>query len=1312
MQRFLIYLTLFCLFYSLRTTAQVRQHYFEKIGVTEGLPSGEVTDVMIDSDGFLWVTTVKGPARYDGYTFQLYSPDDTPVYIPTSSILEDSKRRIWFGTHTGLFCYDKKTDTFQHHEHAADDPYSLPADYVRMVYEDDEEHIWVGTEAGLARVDEQQEHFIKVEQLDTLIPDANKRIVLAMHQDEAGRYWVGGTVGLFLMDLKHQRFQKFLLSNRVHAITADSNDRIWFAASNGLFYWNADEQAVQQFPLPEKFAFNESILTCMVEDPFQNLWIGTEDRGLLRLDLETLEFEHFEYQPDNALGLNNNLIKALAIDKFNNLWIATYDGLNRLQLRPNFPLYQQEPGLGRPENLIHRVHADEKGGVWFSTRDRRLFHSLQLGQKAVEIADTGIAYEHHVKHFYSDSAGKVWMGTENSPNGTHVYDFEKQQLSKLQFEKGDSLNQYGAGFIEEDLSNVEYIWLGTYEGLAKVKKADLSHTKFYPKYDIPKLNTNNILHGRQTPDGKIWLHLEQYNNGHLGYFDKTTETFHLLDISTQTPTGKPEMTIRRMIRGKDPYVVWLATSLGLGRIDSRTNHFLLISTADGLKENELNGLACDSSGMIWIKSIRCITRYDAEQDSFWYFPVGPEMRELNVTSSDVAPDGRILFGGNNGLYAFYPEQVQLDTTPPRVVLTDVQISNQSQTYRKAMELVDKVRIRYEDRIVAFKFAALHFLNPEQNSYRYKLEGFDPDWTEAGNQRQAVYTNLNPGRYTFWVQAANPNGIWSTEGLSVQLIVTPPWWRTWWACVLFGAGFLGLVVYAYQFQLNRRLAEREAFRLKELDNFKNKFYTNITHEFRTPLTVIMGVVEDIQQHWAEKQLIRRNSHHLLHLVNQILDLAKIKTDSMFLNKVQSNIIAFLRYLTESFHSLAAQKNIELQLHTELEELWMDYDPEKIQQVLSNLLANAVKFTPSGGHVEVTARKSTSDTLELTVSDTGEGIAAEHLDRIFDHFYQVREHYGGTGIGLALAKELIHLMGGSITVESTVGEGTTFTISLPIMREAPREKTENHALLAEAPPGSEADPYSAVLNKEKPKLLVVEDNADVIQYFRNVLRQEYELLFAKNGQEGFEEALDIIPDIVLSDVMMPEMDGFELTRLLKSNELTSHIPVILLTAKADKASKLEGLEYGADAYLTKPFDREELLIRLRKLLELREKLQERYQSFEKISPAANQSVQQEDAFLQKLRRTVENNISDENFGIQEICDMLAISRPQLHRKLKALTNKKTTEVVNTIRLQRAKELLKTTDMTVSQVAFEVGFNTVGYFSRKFKQEFGVPPSTFKK
>jgi signal transduction histidine kinase/DNA-binding response OmpR family regulator len=786
--------------------------------------------------------------------------------------------------------------------------------------------------------------------------------------------------------------------------------------------------------------------------------------------------------------------------------------------------------------------------------------------------------------------------------------------------------------------------------------------------------------------------------------------------------------------------------------------FRRFTEEDGLAGSHVVAIREDKQGNLWVSTNNGLSKFDpgelSEQGAGRLFfrnykaADGLQSDEFTYHSSHAdARTGELFFGGTNGFNVFRPDKINDDSIPPKVVITEIKVLRNNEMVSMPFDPANPapLRLTHLEKLLTIEFAALHFANPERNGYACKLEGFDEDWRYLGNQHEVTYTNLDAGNYTFRVKACNKDGVWNEQGISLKIKVLPPWWRTWWAYLTYVL-LLGTAAYFfYQFQLKRKLEHAEAERIKELDALKTRLYTNITHEFRTPLTVILGMVENIRGHENERKLIHRNSQNLLRLINQMLDLAKLDAGSLGLQLIRGDLVNYLQYLTESFYSMAAEKKVRLTFYSETPELLMDYDEEKIQHIVYNLLSNALKFTGEGGkvvlHVRVSPLQSLSRNvgrsgagagqpfLQLKVQDTGVGIPVEQLPHIFDRFYQGGQtaKVGGTGIGLALTKELVGLMGGEVSVESRTaaagegGSGTTFTVLLPIRQESPMKvvAAESRIPAAFAPEITEtilsqATEAAGAAEGEKPVLLVVEDNPDVVAYLTGLLGKTYETHVATDGRAGIEKALELVPDIIISDVMMPEKDGYEVCETLKNDERTSHIPIILLTAKATDADRLTGLRRGADAYLMKPFNKEELFVRLKKLVELRRRLQERYAGrrndiFEKnvISETPSEPTL-EDLFLQKIRQAIEAKMDDTELGIVHLCRAASLSHTQLFRKLKALTGLNPTLFIRKVRLQRAAELLKTTELNVSEIAYEVGFSDPNYFSRAFHEEYGRTPS----
>ncbi len=559
--------------------------------------------------------------------------------------------------------------------------------------------------------------------------------------------------------------------------------------------------------------------------------------------------------------------------------------------------------------------------------------------------------------------------------------------------------------------------------------------------------------------------------------------------------------------------------------------------------------------------------------------------------------------------------------------------------------------------------------------------------------------------------------------------------SWFSLVVFGV-IIAAAYYSYRFHLGRRLAEKEAHRLQELDTFKSRLFTNIIHEFSTPLTVILGITDQLKmeggaespdQKKAKLNLIARNSERLLRLVKQILDLANIENNSLQFNYTQGDVLPYLRYLTESLQSMASFQEVQLRIESTHPAIVMDYDPERLQQIVHNLLSNAIKFTRSGGKVTLRVTKP-SATLQISVEDTGIGIPPEDLPLLFDRFYQVKDSSqapsGGTGIGLALTKELVHRMGGTITVQSEPGKGSTFTAIWPITNQAPLALGDLDPEKAEQVPIGYSNHFQAIqtpgtLDTELPSLLIMEDNPDVAEFLSTCLRETYQLDFAYNGKQGIEKALETVPDLIISDVMMPEKDGFEVCEHLKNDLRTSHIPILLLTAKVEVESRMVGLQSGADAYLAKPFHQHELLLTLRNLLSLRKALQARYSKLADVleNPVFSEQLpiapvfEMEDAFVQKLRQHIEENLTKSDLSVEELSRMMTMSYQSLHRKLSSLTNQSPVQFIRLIRLTKARTLLQNTDRTITDIAYSVGFNDAKYFSRVFTEEFGQTPSSLR-
>ena len=703
--------------------------------------------------------------------------------------------------------------------------------------------------------------------------------------------------------------------------------------------------------------------------------------------------------------------------------------------------------------------------------------------------------------------------------------------------------------------------------------------------------------------------------------------------------------------------------------------------------------------------------------------------------------------------------MQLKDNPyiPNVVITNLKLGdknishkNENSILQKPISETEELILSYSEDVITFEFASLDYSAPGKNRYAYKLENLSKDWIYSGSDRSATFTHLPFGEYVLRVKATNNDGIWNETGIALKLIITPPWWSRWWAYILYGVFILSVLYLIRRYELNRlklknqlKVEKVEIDTLRNLDQLKSHFFANISHEFRTPLTLILGQVESVLSSNIETkekgklQVANRNARRLLTLINQLLDLSKLEAGSMELKAEQHNLISFLKSVFFSFESLAESKKISLKFVSEFANIPLRYDADKMEKIICNLISNAFKFTSENGEIILSVNIIPSS-VEIKLKDTGIGIPSDSLPHIFNRFYQVdgsstREHEG-TGIGLALTKELVELHKGQITASSKEGEGTEFTIHFPIdnskiENEISYELSDNNSYKEnnfDTVEPAEIQLDSSEQNSQKGQaessiqiqsqsnkeiILIVEDNADVRSYIREQLEIDYKVIEAGNGEEGIINAQIEIPDLIITDVMMPKMDGYQFSKNIRGDEKTSHIPIIMLTAKAGLDDKIEGLETGIDAYLTKPFSARELKVRVKNLIYQRKELRKRFSKASIIKPSEVSTISIDQAFLEKTINTIKSNFEDEQFSVDILAEQMNMSISQLNRKLNALIDQPPGQLIRTFRLQRAADLLKQNAGTVAEICYKVGFNDQAYFSRAFKKQFGVSPSEYK-
>ena len=728
---------------------------------------------------------------------------------------------------------------------------------------------------------------------------------------------------------------------------------------------------------------------------------------------------------------------------------------------------------------------------------------------------------------------------------------------------------------------------------------------------------------------------------------------------------------------------------------------------------------------------------------------GLQGRQFNENVRLKTSAGEIIFGGINGFNVFHPDKINVNTIKPRIILSDFQIFNKSVAIgepinkrvilTKSITETDEIILKYTDNVFSLEFVALNFFHPEKSKYKYKLEGFNKDWLMTnGSQRKVTYTNLDPGNYTFYVQASNSDGIWNEDGVQLRIEILPPFWKSGVAFVIYIALILGALLLSRQLILARERMkykiekERQyAQQVHELDMMKIKFITNVSHEFRTPLTLIITPLEKMLRAASDpdqrKQylMIHRNARRLLNLVNQLLDFRRLEVQEVQLNQSEGDIVAFVKEAAHSFTDLSEKKQIEFSFHSDMSSLETMFDKDKLEKILFNLLSNAFKFTPLQGKVEVSMgllEKTEEQTkwVSIRVKDSGIGIPSEKHEKIFERFFQndlpASMVNQGSGIGLSITKEFVKLHGGIITVESEVNAGSCFSVLLPLVDIKADAPTPEFVSEPITPP---QDSNGTVLENgiengqadhKLPTLLLVEDNEDFRFYLKDNLKQAYRIFEARNGKEGLQLTLKHLPDLIVSDIMMPEMDGIELCKKVKSNTNISHTPVILLTARTSEEQKMEGFEIGADDYITKPFNFEILQSRIKNLIHQREIFHKDFRRQIEVKATDIKITSMDEKLIQNAIKYVEEKISDADFSVEDLSRELGMSRVHLYKKLLSLTGKAPLEFIRTIRLQRAAQLLEKSQLTISEVAYKVGFNSPKYFAKYFRDEFGMLPSEY--
>ncbi|MGS2740607.1 two-component regulator propeller domain-containing protein [Sinomicrobium sp. M5D2P17] len=1354
-----IFHLIFPLFFLPLTTASQNDVYtFRHLSTADGLSQSSVIAIKQDGSGQMWFGTRDGLNKYDGTSFSVYRNDpEDPLSISNSDILsleEDRSGYVWVGTYNGLNRYDPRKDIFRRYFHT-NSPHSLSNNMVLGIRELKNGEIWIGTANGLSIYDPEEDSFISVSHT--------------------------------------QGEPRSLPGNFVSAILETTNGDVWVGTSRGMCKVLRREGNLFYFKSYRASDGSELFIRDMAESPDGDIWIGTKDHGLYKLYTATGEIKLFS--GDGAEEKIDEDVRTLTLDKDGVLWAGTYNGINTIAPDGTVRkiLNQQGNISGLSRNTVKSVYTDKKGSVWIGayygginiwdkanvnfTNYRRTTEPNTLGYDVVSSIEAdrhgnlyfgteggGITVKNNesgkadyiqvnnglpgnnIKSMYLTGKEQLWIGTFNA--GITVYDTRSKTFADgiLSRSLRNFLDQAGVYAIGQSDTNT--FWLGTFgEGL--VRYDSKNKTFFVLRHDPEDLNSISNDQVRTiladsvdtvwvgTPSGLNRLVFDKNNpdKPRIKHFFYDAETLSGDDILTVFKDSKRNL--------------WVGTkSRGLFRRDGDTFTNEQLHT-DNQSITAIHAIVEDEEGYLWISSNQGIVKYNpvARKTKLYNQKDGLVSNEFNDNACLKLASGKMYFGGPMGVSSFDPAKIAVNSYTPGVILTDFKVRNESVYKRKEGEILDKsinhtkaLTLNYDKANFSIHFAIPNFINATNNQYAYRLIGLDDQWNIT-SATEASYTIQKPGTYRFEVKGANNDGVWNEIPTVLEITVRPAPWRSWWAFTLYALlimlalyGLIRIMKSKARLRHELELEHLERERVKEINRAKLQFFTNISHEFRTPLTLILGPLQQLlsdykgsNKMYKKLLVIESSANHLLQLINRLMDFRKLENERFKLQSAEGNMVKFLREIYLSFTEYAKAGNYTYTFDTTDEEIPVYYDRDKLEHVFYNLISNAFRYTSNGGQIKLEVRKGTKNII-VEVKDSGVGIPEAYIDKIFDRFFEVGmqgkpENYNkGTGIGLSLAKSNVELHKGNITVKNRKSGGAVFKVKLPLGKEhlsgeeilTDFKFSDDISLYTGQPEKiewtEEQEVHDLLTDELKNTVMIVEDNTALRSFIVNLLRKDYNVIEAENGKVALKKALKYIPDLIVSDVIMPEMVGTELCSNLKENLKTSHIPIILLTSRTSLVYKFEGLESGADDYISKPFNVKEFFLRIRNLLESTQRLKKKFSSEDHLSPAEITVSSIDEQLLKKALQIVEDNISDEQFDIPAFCTELGVSRTMLFTKIKAWTNFTPNEFIREIRLKRAAQLLEQDKLNISQVGYKVGFRNPKYFARCFRKKYGLTPTEY--
>ncbi len=1337
---------------------------FRRLSVQEGISNSSVIAVTQDNDHFLWFGTRDGLNRFDGYNIQIFRKDRGN---PNSLLFDDIRllyfdpllKTIWAGSTKGLSRFISEKNEFHNYHFNPTKVNDISEYYIQALLRDSNGNLWVGVPDGLYLFNATKDKFEK----QSIRYQGNPLNILSIHEDKGKKIWIGTNAGLFQLkyglnkqvDLKEVYIPevpgvKSLKSQAIYAIQSDLQQQLWLGThGEGLYKWHTLTNKMVQYKHIEKDSrsLSNNMIRSIAVHPNGQIWVGTFV-GLNQFDPVRNNFKAIVADEKNQSNLSSSSIWSVFFDKKGSLWVGTfYGGVNFYD--PGIKRFQNYVHIPERNSLSHNVVSaikeDKNGNFWIGTEGGGLNYFEKGRQTFVNYfhspLKTNTLSGNNIKALYYEK-NQLWIGTYNA--GLDNYDVDKKSFTN--YGKGErgwdrfsSLNVYSLLKIKN------LIYVLTYGGGLNV--LDIGNKKITQIQHDPKRQeslSNNL--------GRILIR-DKMGNVWIGTEDG-------LNLLSKENIEKGNYTFKRYLDGYNIASlyedskgnIWIGT-FSNGLIYKNNQSFNYFTEKEGLAGHTIFTILEDKRGEIWLGTNQGISRCNVERKSFLNYNSsdGLQNLEFNYNAGLMeSKTGSLLFGGKNGFTLFQPSNLKTNKYIPKVALTrlivnnrEVKVGAKDGILSKALNQMDLITFKHNQANFTLQFSALDYLNPQKNHYAIKLEGLDKYWQYIVGSHEVTYTLQKPGGYLFRLKGGNNDGIWNPKEKVITIKVLPSPWLSLPAYLVYFSLFAIALFIGYRFiVLNHTLAleQVEKGKQSEIHQMKLRFFTNITHELRTPLSLILGPLEELldsnkenKKNFGPLKTAHRNAVRLLNLVNQLLTFRKLERDHEEMNIEETDIISFLRDISDSFKDEMRLHHIDFKITYDFSPFPVFMDRDKMEKVFYNLLSNAFKFTPEGGNISIVIAKK-EETVSCIFKDSGIGIEPEFQNEIFRRFYEKDNHHPslrvqneGTGIGLALSLQMVKLHKGEIKVESEPNKGASFEVTFPINLNLVAQEisvkqngtdTRKGIKMNEMEQSPSWEDWSEVqvasdslLNTQSFHFLLIDDNEEIIDYLSTIFPPTIFLSRATDGKSGFEKALLLQPDLIISDVMMPGMDGFQLSYQLRANFETSHIPIILLTAQSDFSFKLEGLKTGADEYLTKPFHPKELFIRVENILRNRGFSRQKFKEKEILEPSEITFTSADETLIQNAIALVEKNMDFPEYSVDQFAQDLAVSRPSLFNKMRALTGETPKNFIKIIRLKRAAQLLKTGKLSVSEVCYMTGFRDPKYFNKCFQKQYNQSPSEYK-